>query len=151
GGEDGGEGGMDDMGGIESSAQADLEQQHVRRTARKQQEARRRRDLEYGDGRTGVDALAFVERVAELLVRSEPSLARRAEPEALVEAHEMRRSIDVHAQARRLQDRAHESDGRALAVGAGDMDRGRRPRVGMSERGENGPDAVERQIDAFGM
>ena len=60
----------------------------------------------------------------------------RAEPEALVEAHQMRRGVDVHALAGRFQDRAHEGDGRALAVGAGDMDHRRQFALGMAERGE---------------
>src|SRR5262249_13427185 len=80
----GGKRALDDIGGIKPSAQADFEQQHVGWTAREQQQPRRRRDLEYGDGRARVDALAFVERARELLVRSEAPLARGAEPKALV-------------------------------------------------------------------
>src|SRR5262249_27649191 len=45
---------IDDIGGIEPSAQADLEQQHVGGTARKQQQSSRRRDLEYRGGRARV-------------------------------------------------------------------------------------------------
>src|SRR5262249_60654219 len=92
---------IDDIGGIEPAAQTDLEQQHVRWTARKQQQPRRRRDLEYGDGRARVDALAFVERARKLRIRSESPFARGAEPKALVEAHDMGRGIDVDAHARR--------------------------------------------------
>jgi len=102
-------------------------------------------------GAPALTRYAFIERVGELFLGNEPSLPRGGEPKALVEAHEMRRGVDVHAQPRRLQDRAHESDGRALAVGASDMDRRRQPPLGMPERGENAPHPIERQIDPFGM
>ena len=57
----------------------------------------------------------------------------------------------MHAVARRLQHRAHEGDGRALAVGAGDMDDRRQPPLRMAERVEHAPHPVERQVDALGM
>ena len=87
----------------------------------------------------------------ELLVRDQRALARRAEPEALVETHEMRRGVDMHAQARRLEDRAHERDGRALAVGAGDMDHRRQLALRMPERSQQPPHPIEREIDQLGM
>ena len=73
-------------------------------------------------GCAAVGALAFLQRGGQRLVGDQPPAARRAEPEALVEAHQMRRGVDMDALARRLQHRAHEGDGRALAVGAGDVD-----------------------------
>ena len=142
---------LDHVGGVEPPAQADLEQQHVGRMAREQQEPRRGGDLEHRDRRARVGALAFGQRIAELIVVDEPSLARAAEPEALVEAHQMRRGVDVHAQARRLQDRAHEGDGRALAVGAGDVDHRRQLPLRMAERVENAPHPIERKIDQLWM
>ena len=54
-----------------------------------------------------------------------------AEAEALVEMHQMRRGVDVHAQAGGFQNRAQERDGRAFAVGAGDMDDRRQLALGM--------------------
>ena len=42
--------------------------------------------------------------------------------EALVQLEQVRLGEGVHAQARRLADRAHEGDGGAFAVGAGDVD-----------------------------
>src|SRR5262249_3430354 len=89
--------------------------------------------------------------VGERFVGNEASLPRGGEPKALVEAHKMRRGIDVHAQPRRLQDRAHESDGRALAVGPGDMECRRQPPLGMPERGEHAPHAIARPIDPVRM
>ncbi len=95
----GGERALDHVGGIEPAAEPDFEQQHVGRMAREQQEARRGRDLEHGDRRAGIDALAFGERAASSSSDDQPAFALRAEPEALVEAHEMRRGVDVHAQS----------------------------------------------------
>jgi hypothetical protein len=55
------------------------------------------------------------------------------------------------AAAGRLEHRPHEGDGRALAVGTGDVDHRRQLALGMAERIENAPHAVERQVDALGM
>ena len=57
----------------------------------------------------------------------------------------------MHGEPRRLEDRAHERDGRALAVGAGDMDHRRQPPLRIAERGQNAPHPLKRQIDALGM
>ncbi len=143
---------LDHIGRVQPSAQPDLEQEHIRRVARKKHEPGGGRDLEHGDGRAGIGALAFGQRFAELLVRGEASfMPGFAEAKALVEAHEMRRGVDVHGEPRRLQDRAHEGDGGALAVGAGDMDHRRQLALGMTERIENAPHPIERKIDQLGM
>ena len=94
----------------------------------------RGRDLEHRDRLAGIGALAFLERGGELGVatRARPPPGA-AEAEALVEAHEMRRGIDMHALAGRFEHRAHERDGRALAVGAGDMDDRRQFPLRMAE------------------
>src|SRR5262249_22706982 len=70
---------------------------------------------------------------------------------ALVEANEIGRRVNVHTLARRFEDRPHEGDGRAFAVGAGDVNERRQPPFRMIERGKKPLDAAERQIDAFGM
>ena len=57
----------------------------------------------------------------------------------------------MDALARRFEDRAHESNGGAFAVGAGDMDHRRQAPLGVIERGEKALDAVERKIDTLGM
>ena len=69
----------------------------------------------------------------------------------LVEANQIWRRIDVHALARRFEDGAHEGDGRALAVGAGDMDHRRQMALRMIERGEDARHAIEPKVDALGM
>ncbi len=88
--------------------------------------------LEHGDRRAGVHPLHLGERVEQRRVGDELA----GEPDALVEAHQMRRGVDVHAPAGRLADRAQEGAGAALAVGAGDMDHRRQAPLGMAELGE---------------
>ena len=66
---------IDHIGRVEPSAHSDLEQQHVRAMACKEEKRGRRRDLEHGDGRAGIDALAFAERIGELLVGNEAPLS----------------------------------------------------------------------------
>jgi hypothetical protein len=49
----------------------------------------------------------------------------------------------MHGEPCRLQNRAHEGDGGALAVGTGDMDHRRQPALRISERVENAPHPIE--------
>ena len=67
---------VDHVGGVEPAAEADFEQQHIGRMPREQQEGRRGRDLEHGDRRAGVGALAFLQRRRQLVVGDQRS--RRA-------------------------------------------------------------------------
>ena len=57
----------------------------------------------------------------------------------------------MHALLRRLEDGAHEGDGRTLAVGAGDMNHRRQLPLGMAERRQQPLDAIERQVDPLRM
>ena len=78
-------------------------------------------------GSPPIGALAFVQhREQRVLV---DQLA--GEADALVEAHEVRRGIDVDAIAGRFEAGAHRRDRRALAVGAGDMDDRRQLSCGL--------------------
>ncbi len=49
----------------------------------------------------------------------------------------------MNDEARRLEDRTHEGDRRALAVGSGDMNDRRKLPFGMTERGQNPMDPIE--------
>ena len=71
-------GSLDHVGGIEPAAEPDFEQQHVGGMPREQQKRRRRLDLEHGDRRVAIGALAFVERVGKLVVADQLAAARRA-------------------------------------------------------------------------
>ena len=67
---------VDHIGGVEPPAEADLHQQHVGRMAREQQEADRGGDLEHGDRRAGIGALAFFQRRRQFVVGDQLALAR---------------------------------------------------------------------------
>jgi hypothetical protein len=149
--DNGGERALDHVGGIEPAAEAHFEQQHVGRVAREQQKRRRGLDLEHGDRLRPVDGLAFPQRPSEVIIGHQHAATLAAEPEALVETDEMRRGVDVDAQRRGFEDRAHERDGGALAVGAGDVDHRRQAPLGMIERLQDAPHAVERQVDQLRM
>ena len=74
-----------------------------------------------------------------------------AEADALMKPHQMRRRVDVDGKPGAFEDRAHERDGRALAVGAGHMDHGRQPAFRMAELAQQPLDATERKVDRLGM
>jgi hypothetical protein len=123
---------VDHIGRIEPSAEPGLEQQDVGVRARKGEIGRGGRELEEGDRLALIRRLALVEqgqqrRIADLLARHH---------DALVEAHEMGRSVKMHRVSRCLQHRPQEGEDRALAVGPGDMEDGRQRALGMAERRE---------------
>ena len=142
---------VDDIGGVEPAAEPDFEQQHVGRIAREQQKRRGGLDLEDRDRRVAVFGLAFGERRAEFGIADQLAAVLLSDAEPLVDANQIRRRIDMHAFARRFEDGAHEGDGRALAIGAGDMDHRRQMPLRMIERVKHPLDAIEREIDALGM
>ena len=110
---------LDHVGRVEPPAEADLQQQDVGRRAGEGEECGSGGDLEEGDRLAAVGPLAFLE---ERRRASSSSISSPASADALVEAHQMGRGVDMHALARRLQHGAQIGDDRALAVGAGDMD-----------------------------
>jgi hypothetical protein len=55
----------------------------------------------------------------------------------------------VDAIGRRFEESAQESDGRTLAVGAGDMHHRRQLVLGVAEIGQQPLDALKREIDQF--
>ena len=140
-------GARDHIGGVETAAQADFEQQIIGRGPAEEQEGGRGGDLEHGDRLPRIDTLAFVERRLEPRVVDEFA----GEANALIEAHEMWRGVDMHALPRRFQDRPHECDGRALAVGSCDMDDARQAQMRRAEVGEQALDAAQRQVDPSRM
>ena len=139
------------VGGVEAAAEADLQQQHVGRALGEEVEGGGRCHLEEGDGRPVVDPLAMLQRGGELGLVHEAAAAFGAEPDALVEAHEMGRGVDVDALAGRLQHRAHEGDGGALAVGAADVDHRRDAVLRPAELLQQGLDPLQREVDLLGM
>ena len=136
-----------DVGGIESAAEADLKQNDVGNMLREQHESSGSFDLQQRDWRTVIGALTLGKRILELLIGREH--ARDAKP--LVDAHEMRRGVDVDAQARRLTDRAQESNGRTLAVGAGNVNDRRQATLGMIQCREDAMHPRQIEIDTLGV
>ena len=124
---DGGRG--DDVGGVEPAAEADLDDAGVGRRARESEEGGRGGRLEEAD----LDPVRGVERLREQVGERFVLDQLAGEPDALVEADEMRAGIDVGREAGRLDRGAQEGAGRALAVGAGDMEDRRQPTLRIAE------------------
>ncbi len=150
-GDDARERALDHIRRVEAAAQPHFEQQRVGGMASEQQKGGGGLDFEDGDRRCAVPALAEFERLGELAVADQHAAAGAAEPEALIDAHEIGRGVDVHALAGGLEHRAHERNRRAFAVRPGDMDDRRQSILGIVERGEHAPHAIEREIDASRM
>ena len=79
------------------------------------------------------------------------SISSSRHADALVEAHQMRRGVDVHAQAGRFGNGAHGGNGRAFAVGAGDVHDGREAVLRIAQLRHQPADAVEREVDRLRM
>ena len=102
-GDDAGERAFDHVGGVEPAAEADFEQHDVGRMAREQQERRGRLDLEHRDRRIAVRRFAVCERGGEFGVVDQTAAAGSPDAEALVDAHQIGRGVDVNALARPLR------------------------------------------------
>jgi hypothetical protein len=110
-------------------------------------ERRCRGDFEESDWLAGIDLFAKGKCSGEFGIADKLSAATMAKPDPLVKMQEMRRCIDVDAAPSRLKDRPHEGNGRALAIGASNMDDGRQPKLRMAERFKQSHDAAERKVD----
>ena len=69
---------LDNIGGVEASAESDLEQQHIGRMAREQEKSRRRLDFKYRDRMFTVSAFAFGKRGRKFVVCNELAAAGAA-------------------------------------------------------------------------
>src|SRR2546426_312445 len=127
-----------DGGGVEPSAESDLQHGDVDGLTREVIERERRARLEHGGVQTGHQGGDRVEAVGDGVLRD--GLAVDTDPFA--ERHEVRRGVEAHAAAVRLEDGGEHGGHRALAVGAGDLDeRVAAPRV--AERLQQRLDALE--------
>ena len=130
---------VDDVGRVEPAAEADLDDARVGGRAREGEEGGRGGDLE----EAGLDAVARVEDLGEQGGEDARRRSAAGEADALVEADEMRAGKGVDPVARRLDRGAQEGAGRALAVGAGDMEDRRQPILRPAEPVEQGGDPLE--------
>ena len=130
---------FDDVGRVEPSAEADLEDAGVGRRAGEGEQGGGGGDFE----EARIDSVAGVERFGEqsgeLIVLDQLS----GDADAFVEADEVRAGEDVDRVPGGLERGAQESAGRTLAVGAGDMEDGRKPVLRPAEAVEQRGDAVE--------
>ncbi len=94
---------LDDIGGVEPAAQPDFKQQNIGGMAREQQKPRGGLDLEHGNRRIAVFGLTFGERRGKLVIADEFAAVALSDAEALVEANEIGRGIDMHASYRPLR------------------------------------------------
>ena len=139
----GGEGRFHDIGGVETAAEPDFDDGVVGGRFGEGEIGGAGRRLKIGEhvvAHRRIDAPQRVDqrRVGNLFA---------GDDNALVEAHQMRGGVDVYGMSGGLKDRAQEGDGRALAVGAGDMKERRQRLLRIAETGQRRLDAVERQID----
>ena len=111
------------------------------------QECGCRGDLEKGDRRAVVGLLAGVEHVDQLELGDRIA----TQQDALVETHQMRGDVALHAPPGGLEHGVQHGERRALAVGARDVHHGRQAPLGIAEVPEQALDALEREIDDFGV
>ena len=139
--------GLDHVGRVEAAAHADLDHREIGRDARESEERRHRRDLEEGDRLLAIDPLGLGQYFVQQVVVDH--LAGNAD--ALVEAHQVRRGIDMDSVARGLGHGAQIGDQRTLAVGAGDMHHRRQLQMWRADIGQQALDALKPEIDELGM
>ena len=138
----------DNVGGVEPAAETDFQDDGVGRMLGEGQEGGGRRDLEIGDRVAGIDALRMLQAIDQLPLGNRACLAvGTGKLDALVEAHEMRRGVDVHALAGGLQHGFQKGCERALAVGAGDVNHRRQAILRIAELGQQRLDTAERKVD----
>ena len=119
----------EDCARVAAATETHLKDTQIGARLREQMERNRGDHLKNRDGGAGVHLFNVFERRGQRRVRHEFA----GDTDAFVEAHQVRRSIDVHALPRRLGHRAHEGTGAALAIGAGDMDHRRQSALRVIE------------------
>ncbi len=130
---------LDHVGRVEPPAEPHLHDARIRRLPREGEDRRRGRDLE----ESRVDACSrsdhLLEQVGERLVLDQ----RACDPDALVEAHQVRAGERVHAVPSSFESGAQERAGRALPVRAGDVEHMRQAVLRPSEPLQQARDPIE--------
>ncbi len=109
---------FDDIGGIQPAAEPGLDQGEIGRFAGKGKKRRRRGNFEKCDGRGTVGGLAIDQQLGEMIIADRASGGL----DAFIETYQVGRGVDMGLEPSFLGHGLHEGDGRALAIGAGDMD-----------------------------
>ena len=137
----------DDIGGVQGAAEAGFQQQQVRRGLAEGEEGRGGGRLKEGQGLAGIGLFDPVQDLGKTgFVDQDPGQA-----DAFSKAHQVRAGIDMDAQPLRFGDGAQEGDGRALAIGAGDVDRRRQSILGVAQGLADPQHAFEIEIDQLGV
>ena len=123
---------LEHIGAVVAAAQAHLDDADIGGGAGEGLEGQGRGDLEEADRLARIGGLDHIGQLVQRLVADQGP----GDADAFGEAHQVRRGQHMHLQARRLADGAHEGAGRALAVGAGDVDHLAHAPLGMTERGQ---------------
>jgi hypothetical protein len=139
----------DDVGRIETAAQPHLDDRRVGRLLGKQDEGDGGEDFEDGDRLAAIGLRHPRDGFRQQRIIDELAAALGAQPVAFVPVDQMRRGVDVHPVACGFQQRSREGGGRALAVGAGDVDDRRQVELRIAEPVEQPCDAIERKVVAF--
>ncbi|MCY1241518.1 hypothetical protein D9M72_544240 [compost metagenome] len=109
-------------------------------------------DFKYGDLLAAIGLRHATNRIGQHRIADELALAALdAEPVALVPVDQMRRGVDVDAQARGLKQRPRKGGDGALAVGPGHVNDRRQAVLRIAERGQEPCYPVQRQVEAFRM
>ena len=136
-----------DIGRVEGAAHPDLKQQVVGGGVGEQLQRRRGGDLELRDRLAAIDPLDGLQHLVELARAHQLT----GQPDALVEAHQMRRGEDVDALARGFEEGPQVGHGRALAIGARHMDHRRQVVLRIAELLQQPVFAVQLQVHEPGI
>ena len=137
---------VDDVGGIQPAAEADLDDARIGWGPRESEEGGRGGHLEEARLDVGADVEDLFEQRGQRLVLDQAA----GDADALVEADQVRAGESVDLVTRGLQPGAQERAGRSLAVGAGDVEHGRQRVLRAAERVEQPRDPVEPELVAAG-
>ena len=136
----------DDIGGVESSAQADLDDAGIRRMLGEGEEGGGGGDFE----EARLEAFGDVEDAAEVRGKVGVGDQRAGQANTLVEADEVRAGVDVDGVPCRFQHGAQEGAGGAFAVGPGNVEDGRQAVLGVVKAFEQRGDALQPERVATG-
>ncbi len=140
----------DDIGRVISAAETDFYDRDIGRMLREKKESDGGQDFKDGNLLAAIRFCDAPHGVCEHRVADQSALAvLDAQAVALVPVHQMRRCVNVDAQARSLQNRTAEGRDRALAVRPRDVNDRGQALLWIAESGEQPRDPVEREVESF--
>jgi len=113
---------LDDVGRVQAAAEPDFEDAGIRRRAREGENRRGGRDFEKARFGAAAGVQHFGEQSGQRVVVNQSA----RDPDPFIEANEVGAREGVDRSAAFFQRRAKEGDGRALSVGARDVEYGRK-------------------------